>query len=35
MPALSWLLFRTLPEPEVGKRLLGDPSGDATESSRA
>ncbi|MGW5663192.1 MFS transporter [Streptomyces sp. NPDC003758] len=34
MPALSWLLFRTLPEPEVDKRLLGDPSGDATEPSR-
>ncbi|GEC02662.1 MFS transporter [Streptomyces spinoverrucosus] len=30
MPALSWLLFRTLPEPAVPQRLLGDRGEDAT-----
>lgn len=35
MPALSWLLFRTLPEPAVPQHLLGDRGEDATRDTES
>ncbi|WP_328500844.1 MFS transporter [Streptomyces sp. NBC_00457] len=35
MPALSWLLFRTLPEPAVPEPLLGDGGKDAPQDTRS
>ncbi|MBG0850772.1 MFS transporter [Streptomyces spinoverrucosus] len=35
MPAVSWLLFRTLPEPAVPKRLLGNRNEDAARTTTA